>query len=247
MNGAPDTLRGEGAADYDSGDVLADTLLKLERTIEGSLVFVLGFLTTWWRLCLTPRVVLTSPGNRRGVPFTRPLTFMVLSVVGGSVAVRVLVDAFIRTNRVEHLQVAQDLAAAYARMTFVGTLLEALPVTVGVLGATQAAVAWLKYDAHVRRSITETLCYGVGLQFSLLFLFSLVTIATPASPALEDLAWIGLLYVVLAPSVLMYAYARTVGIRTAVLVMGTLLMSTAVLAVGMALSLLPLALPREGA
>jgi hypothetical protein len=226
-------------------DLLADGLVKLDATIEGSLVFVLGFLATWWRLCLAPGTVLRPSVERRAIPFTRPLTFMVLSVVSGSVAVRVLVRAFIRDGGVEQLKVAQELAAAYASMSFFGTLLEALPVTVGVLGATRWAVARLECPAGVRKTITDTLCYGVGLQFTLLFVASVLTIATPeaSSRAVDYLAWAYIAYIFVVPSVLMYAYTRSLTNRRLALVSGAVAISTLVLALGMALSLLPLALP----
>ena len=59
-------------------DLLNETLTKLEATIEGSLVFFVGFLRTFTRLLFTPlavRQLLTRPP--RLAP-TRPLTFMVL-------------------------------------------------------------------------------------------------------------------------------------------------------------------------
>ena len=240
-------------------DLFADTLLKVEATIEGSLAFIVDFMRTFSRLLLVPQrapELFQTRGPRRRV--IRPLTFMVVSVIAGGFALRALVEA----RLLQDLQddgttldigtLATKVSEAYSSISFLQMVAEALPMTILALVGGRFIASRLALDRVNQRRVVDMLSYSVGLQFSLVFVASMlamVPLAVSPPPGKEWIAgaigWVFVMFVVGEPALLMSGYitkVRTASRRTIIAaVVAAFTLSNAIVVTGVLLSVVRLA------
>jgi hypothetical protein len=200
----------------EQNDLFAETLLKIEATIEGSRAFLVAFLRTAAHLVLLPlRVQTLLDQSADPLLRTRPLTFMVVSVVGGSVALQTILGSLIRelVDRDRALEVprlATEVFQAYAALSFGQVIVEALPITVLALLMTSWLFPLVKVQRGLERTLGDVVSYSIGLQFSLILLASLAAMLLMpfgASPSVQAAAgavgWIFVIYVLVVPALIL--------------------------------------------
>lgn len=198
-------------------DLFAETLLKIEATIEGSRTFLLAFLRTAAHLVLLPLRVQSFLDQSADPRLrTRPLTFMVVSVVGGSVALQTILGGLIREladsdRTLEMPKLATEIFQAYAALSFGQVIVEALPITVLALLMTSWLFPLAKVESKLERMLGEVVSYSIGLQFSLILLASVIAMLLMPfgdMPRLQAAAgaigWLFVLYVMLVPALILF-------------------------------------------
>jgi hypothetical protein len=196
-------------------DLFAESLETIEATISGSRTFLLGFLRTAVYLAAMPHHVerfiadSTRPGRR-----TKPLTFMVVAVVGGSVALQTILKTLISElrdpdNTLQVTKLAKEVFEAYGALTFGQVILEALPITVLALLMTNWLVPLARLEEGLDDRFTEAVSYSIGLQFILILLASLISMPLMLvgdKPAVQIggaiAGWIFVVYTLAVPGII---------------------------------------------
>lgn len=202
-------------------DLFLESLETIEATISGSRTFLLGFLRTAVYLAAMPHRVerfiaeSSGPGRR-----TKPLTFMVVSVVGGSVALQTILKTLIRElqdpdNTLAVTTLAKEVLEAYAALTFGQVILEALPITVLALLMTNWLVPEAKDEDELDDLLTEAVSYSIGLQFILILLASVVSMPLmllgdkrPVEIGGAIAGWLFFVYVMVVPAIIIATRLR---------------------------------------
>jgi hypothetical protein len=232
------------SADGKDKDLFAETLEKIEATIEGSRTFLVCFLATAIQLTARPHRVQQLASDAATDPPTRtkPLTFMVVSVVGGSVALQTILQSLIRElgdpdQKLEVTRLATEVFRAYATLSFGQVIVEALPITVLALLMTSWLLPLVRIEAAKQQLLSDVVSYSIGLQFSLILIASVISMPMMTlghSHVVEIVAgivgWLVVLYVMLVPAIILSVPLRSLSklsrTRKVIVVIGGVLISS---------------------
>lgn len=204
-------------------DLFAETLSTIEATIRGSREFLVCFFITAWNLALRPHRVerLITDAAKSPLRRTKPLTFMVVAVVGGSVALQTILQGLIRElgapdGRLEVTRLATDVFRAYATLSLGQVIVEALPITVLALLMTSWLFPLARVDDARQRLLSEAVSYSIGLQFSLILMASLISMpmmtfgnASTVEAVAGVVGWLFVVYVMVVPAIILSAPLRS--------------------------------------